>query len=169
MAASVVLYEYTGTSAGTTSSSDRFAGNIRFRANDEGSETNTTANPIVKGAGAVWSMERWLRMRALSGIVTSLTNPNFYTANTTWDSGNVVPYVRTAAAGATPATPVNHNSPWNPAHNYLTGARLGLGTYTVTTTPNFIGDFLVAMVEVAAAASSGSVGSETWTWAYDEA
>lgn len=168
MAATVVLYEYTGASAASTTSSDRFAGTIRLRANDEGSETNVSSNPVVRSGVTVYSMERWLRMRATAGINVSLTNPKFYSTGTAWDTDKTIPYARTAAAGATPVTPAS-TAGFTAMHTYLTGARLGLGTYTVTTTPNFIGDFLVLMCSVSTTATTGTIGSETWTWAYDEA
>lgn len=168
MAATVVLYEYTGTSAGTTTSSDKFSGSVRLRNTDLATETTPGSDPIVKGGSTVYSMERWLRMVATTGIVTSLTNPKFYTANSAWDTDNVVPYVRSTATGATPVKPTDTTG-FTAAHTYVTGSRLGLGTYTVTTTPNPLGDFLVAMCAVLSTASTGAVGSETWTWAYDEA
>lgn len=169
MAATVRLYEYTGSNAGTTTSSDKFSGAIRLRATDLATETTPGSDPIVKGGSTVYSFERWLRMTAVSGIVTSLTNPKFYTANTTWDSGNVVPYTKdgTFATGTTPAA-MTSTTGWTTAHTWLTGNRKSLGTYTVTSA-NPLGDFLVLGCSVATGASTGALGSETITWAYDEA
>jgi hypothetical protein len=167
MAASVVLYEYTGASAGVTTSSDRFvAGTVRLQANDAGTEV-ASPQPIVRGAATVYSMERWMRMRALSGIVTSLVNPTFYTSGTPWDSGFTTPYLRSTPTGTTPVTP-SSTTGFLPAHNYTSAAKWALGTYTVTTTPNFIGDYLVALCVVTTSSSTGIQGNEVWTFTYDE-
>lgn len=170
MAATVVLYEYTGSSAGTTTSSDKFAGSFRFRANDEASETNTTANPLVKTGSTVYSFERHLRMRVTAGSGFSLTNPKFYTDGASWDSGNIVGYVKTTLSG-TGATPVQASTTtgFDAATTWVTGSRKGLGTYTVTTTAQPLGDFLIAFCTINASTSTGTPAGKTWTWAYDEA
>ena len=171
MAATVVLYEYTGSSAGTTTSSDKFSGASRLRNTDIATETTPVSDPIMRGGATVYSMERHLRMQATAGIITSLTNPQFYTAGTAWDTDNVLPYVKTTTSptGATPVKP-SATTGYTLAHSLLTGARKGLGTYTVTSTPNPLGDFLIAMCSVLSTATApATAGSETWTWAYDEA
>ncbi len=168
MAATVVLYEYTGTNAGTTSSSDKFSGSTRMRATDIPTETTPGSNPVVKGGSNVWSMERHLRMQCTVAPAVSLTNPKFYTAGTSWGTG-VTPYIKTTTSGtgATPVTP-SATTGYDTAGTWLTGNRKGLGTYTVSTT-GALGDFLIAMVQVASTAAAGTAGNETWTWAYDEA
>jgi hypothetical protein len=165
MAATVELRVYTGTNAATEDGTDRFAGTVRFRAND--SAATDAANPVVKGAGTVYSMEKWLRMKVTGGTFTSLTNPKFYTNGTGWGTG-LVAAVRTTATGATPTTPASLAGFTN-STTYVTGSRLNLGTYTVST-PNPLGDFLVGVLEVQNTAAAGVAGSgaSNWTFAYDE-
>jgi hypothetical protein len=163
------LYEYTGTNAGTTASSDRFATTFRFRANDEGSGTNTSSNPLVKTGSTVYSYERHLRMLVTGGSGYSLTNPKVYTDGTAWDSGNVVAYMKDSlsSTGATPAQ-ASSTTGFTNSTTYVTGSRKSLGTYTVTTAVA-LGDFLICFCTINGSASTGTVGNRTWTWAYDEA
>lgn len=170
MAATVVLYEYTGTNAGTTTSSNKFSGSISLRAADMASETTPGSDPVVKGGSNVYSWERHLRMQCTATPVVSLTNPKFFTAAASWGTG-VTPYIKTTTSGtgATPAHP-SSTTGYDAASGWVTGTRKGLGTYTISNpSTGALGDYLIAMVEVTSAASTGTAGNETWTWAYDEA
>ena len=53
--------------------------------------------------------------------------------------------MRTTATGATPTTPASLTGFTN-STTYVTGSRLALGPYTVTTFPNPLGDFLVGVL-----------------------
>jgi len=161
MSATVQLYVYTGTDAGTengpVSGIDLISAD-----NATNSLTNRQDNPIQAGS---YSYEKWIRAKVDGAPDNYVENFKF------WTDGDVDPNT-TLRVGTTPtgATPTDSESSvaTNDATNYTSGNKMTWHTNRLTSVGETT-DFLVLQLEVGAAASAGNWSQETLHYSYDEA
>lgn len=172
MVATVDIMEVNTVSETETSKS---SGTVRFKAADNA--TVDTSNPLpIPTSDRTYSYEKWLAFKITGGTFTNITNVRFYMDGSLGYVTGVKLWYATDATFSTPVAPSNSNDP--PQHDATgmtqvastpssgTPLTIGSGTYTTT---GLKGDYLVLVMEVeTTATASGSTGSETMTWAYDE-
>jgi hypothetical protein len=173
MAATVLIYEWNGTS-GSQASTDKTSGTVRFKVADN--STVDANNPMVKPtAGSNRSYQKYLRLHiGGTGPTGQITNPNFYTDGTNNFGTGISMYVKTTNPGsyATPAVP-SDDSAGTDAFTYSSSAKKAINVanadpYTGTNTD--IADFVVLWMTLATTVSApqNPTSSETITFSYDE-
>lgn len=164
MAATVTLRVYTGSSAGTQSSS---VTGIDFISADNATNSsgNRVANPItIPPSGVTRSYEKWLKLYVDVAPDNQIGNILFWTDGS-FDTGVTI-YGGTTATGATPTSSDSSVATTN-ITTWTSGAKFtwDAGPYTTT---GAIDDFLVLQMDVASTASVGNMTQETFTYSYDE-
>lgn len=169
MAATVELYEYHGTNAGTKGSINKFTtGSIRFKnADDEAADAN---NPMVKPtSGSDWSYEKWIRCYIGStGPTGTITNTKFYTDGAF--ATGIEYYAKDGSTtGVTPAHP-SSDSGFTSCTSYVSGTPLSIYTSTYSGTSTPCSNFLVIYMKIGTSVSApqNPTTAETFTWIYDE-
>ncbi len=186
MAATVQIHELNG--AGETST-DKTSGTVRFRNSD--AATVDLNNPLViPTSGQEYSFEKWLRFYISAGEFTQLSSLRAYTDGApAFQAGSpteVDVFYATAGTYSAPAIPTEAA---DPPQSDLVGSpvedmtRLFLRTSgdaidmdAINTGPfaagspvnNYIGDYLVLVMQVKPGATSGVLTGETLTFAWDE-
>ncbi len=185
MAATVNIYELNGASPGAETS--KTGGTVRFK-NADDAVVDLNDPLIVPGAGQEYSYEKWLRARIDdAGGFTQIDNLRAYSdGNNDFGTGVKAWY---AVDGTYQAPVIPDESQDPPMFNGpgtgspgdvmadLFGATSGApidmdaintGPFTDGSPMEWIGDFLVLVMEVETTASNGVLTAETLTFAYDE-
>jgi hypothetical protein len=167
MAATVNIYEWT--SAGVQAI--KTSGTIRFKnANDATVDLN---DPLaVPSAGnRDYSFEKWLRLKIDDpGGFAQISNLRAYSDGANNFGAGINAWY--AAAGAF-MTPVQPDESLDPPRSAAAGSPIDLdalnpGPFTDGSPAEWIGDFLVLVMEVEDTASNGVLPTETLTFAWDE-
>jgi hypothetical protein len=169
MAATIQIHEMSALAAGT----DKTLGTVRFK--DADNATVDSSNPLVKpAADTIWSYSKKLRAYMEDPPNTSISNLRWYSdgANgfgagigvtvknlgVTWGAN-----YKTAMTGGADLFGYTQSSPAP-----LDGDATDAGPFAASPADIYIGDLIELQMSVAAAASSGTLTSETLTFAYDE-
>ncbi len=169
MAATVVLISYHG-AAGATET-DVTSGTLRFKTADDSTVNASNPIPVIVGSTSR-SYLKHVKLKATVAPTNNITNAVFYTdgsASATGWSGIVDVKAKASASYDNPVangTTTLSGSP-SSAFTYTSGSSLALNAGTFTGT-GAIGDYTIMQMEVADTANPGTLGSETFTWSFDE-
>jgi len=171
MVATVSIMELNGAGATETA---KESGTIRYKAADDAVVDTNDPLPIPT-SNRTYSREKWHRFKITGGTYTSISNIRWYTDGANGFSTGVKLWYAADSSFTTPAVvtvtddPPHHDAvDMTDAFTKTSGSPLTLGAGPYSSNA-LVGDHLVTVMEVETTASaSGSTGSETLTWAYDE-
>jgi hypothetical protein len=183
MTATVNVYELNGAAPGTPTS--KTSGTVRFKNADNA--TVDLNNPLlVPGANFDSSFQKWLRLRIDGGSFTQISNLRAYTDGVnTFGTGVMLYAIGVGPTYVQPDEPSGAVAPPQfPSTGSPTVAMVDIFTYTsgspldldaITAGPfvngsptEYIGDFIVMVMQIASTAAQGVLTAETLTFAYDE-
>ena len=181
MAATVQIHEW-NTEASIT---DKTSGTVRFKnANDATADLNDPL--IIPTSGQEYSFEKWLRLVITDeGGFTQISNLQVYTDGANGFGTGVLAWYAITGVFITPVVPLETDDPpQTPAagspkedmadlFGLTTGARgdmdaINTGPFTGGSPQEYIGDWIVIVMEVNSTATQGVTPSETITFSYDE-
>ena len=182
MAATVNIYEWTSAAVQTVKTS----GTIRFKnANDAAVDLNDPL-AVPSAGGRDYSFEKWLRLRIdAPGGFTQISNLRAYSDGAGGFGAGIKAWYATAGAFMAPVQPDEGLDPPRTAAagspqeamSDLFGATaaspidldaLNPGPFADGSPAEWIGDFLVLVMEVEDSAANGVLPTETLTFAWDE-
>jgi hypothetical protein len=171
MAATVGVFVYTGTSAGTESTVQTGIGflSIDSAAGGTGDSATRSSNPVVAGTT---SFEKHVRLKATVAPAVSWGNVKFWTDGTGTANVGLRAKLAVGTGGATPGT--GDSTPTATAmtgdadaYSYTSGAK---GTWDAATysAVNTVSKALLLQLAPTGAASPGAWPQETLNYSYDE-
>jgi hypothetical protein len=179
MAATVNIYELNGAVPGTPT--NKTSGTVRFKNADDAS-----VNLVVPSSNREYSYEKYLRLKVDdSGGFTQIANLRAYSDGANGFGTGIKLWYAVTGEYRPPELPDEASDPpqstaaGSPIENMAdffaatAGAPIDLdaintGPFTDGSPAEWIGDFLVLVMEVETNASQGVTPSETLTFAYDE-
>lgn len=181
MPATVNIYEWT--SAGVQTS--KTSGTVRFKnANDANVDLN---DPLqVPASNREYSFEKWLRLRIDdAGGFTQISNLRAYSDGSNDFGTGIKVWYAVAGAFGVPVVPdetvdppqsAAAGSPQEDMSDFFASSSgspidldgINTGPFTDGSPAEWIGDFLVLVMEVETTAGNGTLPSETLTFAWDE-
>ncbi len=182
MAATVNIYELNGAAPGVAT--NKSSGSVRFKNADNASVDLN--NPLVVPASLTeYSFQKYLRLRIDGGGFTQLSNLRAYSDGASGFGTGVKVWYWTAGSHAQPEEPP---ATVDPPHYPATGSpqtagadlfsrtsaspidldAINAGPFVNGSPSEWIGDFLVLVMEIETTAVQGVLPSETLTFAYDE-
>ena len=182
MAATVNIYELNGVPPGTPTG--KTSGTVRFKNADDAAVD--LGNPLVVPTSLTeFSYQKYLRLRIDGGGFTQISNLRAYSDGASGFGAGVKVWYWTTGGYAQPEEPPSSvdpphypatGSPQTAAGDLFTrtaGAPIDLdainaGPFANGSPAEWIGDFLVLVMEIETTASQGILPAETLTFAYDE-
>lgn len=175
MTATVAINEWNGTGPGVKT--DKTSGTIRFK-NADSATVDLNDPLVVPASGQQYSFEKWLRLAITGGPFTQISNVRAYSDGINGFGAGIKLWGETRTAFDSTNGPQKPSEVTDPpvgdsglsmtdAFTWTQAVPLSLGAGPFTAIGD-MGDFLLLVLEVEAAATQGVLPAETLTFAYDE-